>query len=167
LAYFGRIHPDKGLAEAIATAKLAGLPLRIAGIVQDDEYFQREVVPHLDEEMVRYVGPVGGQERSSFLGGALALLHLINFDEPFGLSVVEAMMCGTPVIACDRGSMPELIDHKVTGELVTDIGSAVAAVGAVRGYDRQEIRDRAIKRFDCQRMVADYVKVYERVLASQ
>jgi glycosyltransferase involved in cell wall biosynthesis len=165
LAYFGRIHPHKGLAEAIATARLVGLPLRIAGIVQDDDYFAREVVPFLDGEAVRYVGPVGGEDRSVFLGGAMALLHLISFDEPFGLSVVEAMACGTPVIAFDRGSMRELIDEGVTGAIVPDVRSAAEAVQVVVGYDRRAIHDRAVRQFDSARMVDEYVAVYEQVIA--
>jgi glycosyltransferase involved in cell wall biosynthesis len=143
---------------------MAGIPLRIAGIVQDQDYFEHEIVPCLDGEAVRYVGPLGGQDRSAFLGGALALLHLIRFDEPFGLSVAEAMACGTPVIACDRGSMRELIDDGVTGAIVTDVRSAAAAVRLVTTLDRQVIHDRAVQRFDCARMVAAYIGVYEQVL---
>ena len=115
LAFFGRIHPDKGVVAAIDTAKATGLPLRIAGIVQDEAYFEREVAPRLDGDQVQFFGPVAAEDRSAFLGGAVALLHLIDFDEPFGFSVVEAMACGTPVIAFDRGSMPEVIIDGVDG----------------------------------------------------
>ena len=105
LLFFGRIHPDKGAADAIRVARAAGRPLILAGIVQDQDYFKREVAPSLSAD-IRYVGPVGPIERDSLLGGALGLLHLIHFAEPFGLSVVEAMACGTPVIAYPLGSMP-------------------------------------------------------------
>src|SRR5205823_13748219 len=111
LVYFGRIHPDKGVAEAIAVAKAVGLPLVIAGIVHDREYFDREIAPHLDGEAVRYVGPIGPRDRDALLGSAVALLHLVEFPEPFGLSMIEAMACGTPVIARRRGSVPEVSDE--------------------------------------------------------
>ena len=103
LAYFGRIHPDKGTVAAIDTAAEAGLPLLIAGIIQDADYFESKVAPRVDDDRVRYLGPVRAEDRSAFLGGARALLHLIDFDEPFGLSVVEAMACGTPVVAFRSG----------------------------------------------------------------
>ena len=105
LLFFGRIHPDKGTADAIEVARRCGRRLDIAGIVQDEEYFRKEVAPHIDGENVRYLGPVDASARAEVLGGAYALLHLIDFDEPFGYSVVEAMACGTPVIANSRGSM--------------------------------------------------------------
>ncbi|MGH9157385.1 MAG: glycosyltransferase family 4 protein [Acidimicrobiales bacterium] len=165
LAFFGRIHPDKGTVEAIDTAARAGLPLVMAGIIQDQAYFDSEVAPRIDGERVSFVGPVGAGDRSAFLGGALALLHLIGFDEPFGFSVVEAMACGTPVIAFDRGSMSELIDEGTTGMLVADVDSAVDAVSRVAGLDRSAIRRVAVERFGHNRMVDEYVAVYEQVLA--
>jgi glycosyltransferase involved in cell wall biosynthesis len=164
LAFFGRIHPDKGVVEAIDTAEKAGLPLRIAGIIQDQGYFDTKVAPRLDGERVQFVGPVAAEDRSAFLGGALALLHLISFDEPFGFSVVEAMACGTPVIAFARGSMPELIEPGCTGAVVADVGEAVEALSRLRKLDRGQIRDRAVARFGHDRMVDAYVDVYEQVL---
>ena len=165
LAYFGRIHPDKGAAAAIEVAALAGLPLVIAGIIQDDEYFQTEVAPHIDGVRVSYVGPVSSHDCSTFLGGARALLHLIGFDEPFGFSVIEAMACGTPVIAFNRGSMPELIDDGVTGMIVADVAGAVTAIDAIATLDRAAIRTVAVERFGVDRMVAQYVDVYEQVIS--
>lgn len=164
LLFFGRIHPDKGTAHAIAVARLAGRPLVIAGIVQDERYFAEEVEPHLDGELVRFVGSVGPAERSEVLGGAHGLLHLIDFDEPFGFSVVEAMACGTPVIAYARGSMPELIDDGHDGFLVTDEGGAAAAVDRVDDLDRAAIRTRAAERFSAATMVDRYIAVYRQML---
>jgi glycosyltransferase involved in cell wall biosynthesis len=165
LAFFGRIHPDKGVAEAIDAAKGAGLPLRIAGIIQDQAYFEHEIVPRLDGERVQYIGPVRAEDRSSFLGNAIALLHLISFDEPFGLSVVEAMACGTPAIAFDRGSMSEIIDNGTTGSIVPNVTSAVDAIGRVGQLDRHTIREVAVRRFSSDRMVDQYVAVYRQAIA--
>jgi len=165
LAFFGRIHPDKGVVAAIDTAEAAGLPIRIAGIVQDEAYFEREVVPRLDGDRVRFVGPVVAGDRASFLGGAAALLHLIDFDEPFGLSVVEAMACGTPVIAFDRGSMPEIIMDGTTGFLVSDVSSAARAITRVGQLDRRAVRDMAVQRFSSDRMVDEYISVYRHAIA--
>jgi glycosyltransferase involved in cell wall biosynthesis len=114
---------------------------------------------------VQYLGPIGPERRTELLGGAHALLHLIDFDEPFGFSVVEAMACGTPVIAFDRGSMRELIDVGVTGLLVNDVDAAIAAVARVGTFDRSNIRVTAISRFGRDRMVDAYVSVYEQTLA--
>jgi len=164
LLFFGRIHPDKGTAEAIEVARRAGRRLDIAGIVQDEAYFRLEVVPHLDDEVVRYLGPVPAAERSAVLGGAHALLHLIDFDEPFGFSVAEALACGTPVVAFDRGSMRELVRPGRDGVLTGDVAGAVAAVGAIGALDRAAIRDSARARFDRATMVRRYVEVYEAVL---
>ncbi|MGO8826858.1 MAG: glycosyltransferase family 4 protein [Acidimicrobiales bacterium] len=165
LAFFGRIHPDKGVVAAIDAANATGIPLRIAGIIQDEAYFEREVMPRLDDDQVQYIGPVAAEDRSPFLGEAVALLHLIDFDEPFGFSVVEAMACGTPVIAFDRGSMPELIIDGVTGSLVSDIPSAAAAITQVGQLHRRTVRDMAVQRFSSDRMVDEYVDVYRHAIA--
>jgi len=167
LLFYGRIHPDKGAAQAIALARRVGRPLILAGIVQDQAYFDQEVAPHLDDDRVRYLGPIGPDERDHLLGGAFALLHLIEFDEPFGLSVVEAMASGTPVIATRRGSMPELLDHGVTGFLVDGAEEAVAAVERVEGLDRSAIRAQAVRRFGKDRMVDEYLGAYERVVRAR
>ena len=165
LAFFGRIHPDKGVVAAIDAATATGIPLRIAGIIQDEAYFEREVTPRLDGDRVQFIGPVEAEDRSSFLGSAVALLHLIDFDEPFGLSVVEAMACGTPAIAFDRGSMPEIIIDGVTGFLVRDVTSAAAAIMDVGQLNRKTVRDVAVQRFSNNRMVDEYVDVYRQVIA--
>lgn len=163
LLFFGRIHPDKGAAEAIAAARAVGRPLDLYGIVQDQPYFAREVAPALGET-VRYHGPVGGAERARALGQARALLHLINFDEPFGLSVVEAMACGTPVIASRRGAMSELIEHGVTGFLVDSPTEAAAAIDRAGDLDRAAIRQRTADRFGVERMAEAYHALYERII---
>ncbi|MBA2281762.1 MAG: glycosyltransferase family 4 protein [Acidimicrobiia bacterium] len=165
LAYFGRIHPDKGTVAAIDTAARVGLPLQIAGIIQDQGYFDEQVAPRIDGERVRYLGPVCAENRAAFLGGAVALLHLIDFDEPFGYSVAEAMACGTPVVAFDRGSMRELIDDGTTGMIVSDIDGAARAIERAGRLDRAAIRAAAVDRFSVDRMVDQYVSVYEDVLA--
>ncbi len=164
LLFFGRIHPDKGTVEAIDVAERTGLPLVIAGIVQDRSYFEQLVEPRLDGERVTYVGPVGPDRRSAVLGGARALLHLVNFDEPFGFSVVEAMACGTPVIATRRGSMAEIVRDGENGFLVDGQEEAVAAVDASSTLDRAAVRSSVEERFDTERMVDDYLAVYRRVV---
>jgi len=165
LLFFGRIHPDKGTAQAVEVAARAGRRLVIAGIVQDEAYFRDEVLPHIDGDRVRYVGPVAAADRSETLGRAHALLHLIDFDEPFGYSVVEAMACGTPVIAYARGSMAELIDDGTTGFLVAGVDAAVEAVQRAGGVDRQAVRATAADRFDRAAMIDRYIDVYRGLLA--
>jgi glycosyltransferase involved in cell wall biosynthesis len=164
LLFFGRIHPDKGTADAVEVADRAGMPLIIAGIVQDQEYFDRLVAPRIDGDRVRYVGPVGPERRGELLGGALALLHLVDFDEPFGFGVVEAMACGTPVIAHARGSMPEIVRHGENGFLAASLEEAVAAVRAAGALDRRAVRASVERRFDAGRMVDDYLRVYQTVV---
>ena len=167
LLFFGRIHPDKGTAAAIEVARSAGLPLIIAGIVQDDDYFDAAIRPHLDGKAVDYVGAVGRETRSGLLGGAMALLHLIDFDEPFGFSVVEAMACGTPVITHRRGSMPEIVLEGVNGFLVDTTVTAVQAVGHANALDRVKVRETVERRFDAGRMVNEYLSVYRSILDSR
>ncbi len=164
LASFGRIHPDKGTADAIEIARRAGRRLVICGIVQDERYFADAVEPHADGDQVIFLGSVGPRQRADVLGGAAALLHPIHFDEPFGLSVVEAMACGTPVVAYRRGSMPEVVDEGVTGYLAHDIGSSADAVRAAMRLDRSVVHARAVVRFSADRMVEDYLRIYETLL---
>ncbi len=167
LVFFGRIHPDKGAGEAIEIARGAGRRLVMAGIIQDQAYFAANVEPHLDGHSVSYAGPVGPEERDRLLGAAAALLHPIRFDEPFGLSVVEAMACGTPVIAFRRGSMPEVVRHGVTGFLVETVEEAVAAVARLGELERRACRRWVGERFSQRRMVHDYLEVYERILSGE
>ena len=164
LLFLGRIHPDKGTREAIEVARRAGLPLVIAGVIQDADYYRRYVAPHIDGVTVSYVGPVGPQERDRLLGNARALLHLINFDEPFGLAVVESLATGTPVIARPRGSMPEIVRSGVTGFLVNDTEAAVDAVHAVGRIDRAKCRTDTLGRFSADRMVDDYERLFASIV---
>ena len=164
LAFFGRIHPDKGTAEAIEVARRCGRPLVLAGIVQDRDYFDAEVRPHLDDDRVRYLGPVGPEQRDAVLGGADALLHLVRFAEPFGLSMVEAMACGTPVIATPLGSVPEVVADGRTGFHVEGVDAAVAAVGRLGELDRADCRAHVEQRFGVDRMVEGYLEVYRSLV---
>jgi glycosyltransferase involved in cell wall biosynthesis len=166
LVAFGRIHPDKGTADAIEIARRAGRPLLIGGPVHDERYHAERVLPHVDGAAVRYLGNVGPTDRARILGEAAALLHPIGFAEPFGLSVVEAMTCGTPVLAYPKGSMPEVVDEGVTGYLVDGVGAAADALPAVLKLDRATVRAAAVHRFSATRMVDDYLRVYEQVARS-
>ena len=159
LLFFGRIHPDKGTKEAIEVSRRTEKKLIIAGLIQDQEYFDREVKPHIDNTHVQYVGNVDMKEGSKLLGKASALLHMINFDEPFGLSVVEAMACGTPVIAINRGSMAELI------VLIYSVEEAISAVHLLSHIDRQACRTHVEKNFTIDQMVEGYLAVYEKILS--
>lgn len=164
LLFFGRIHPDKGAAEAIGAAIATDHRLLMAGIIQDEAYYARAVEPHVDGERIVFNGPLGGTARIRALGGAKALLHLINFDEPFGLAVVEAMACGTPVIAYRRGSMPELIEHGVTGFLVDTFEEALEAIGRIGEIDRRACRRAVEARFTVERMAERYLALYRDIL---
>jgi glycosyltransferase involved in cell wall biosynthesis len=166
LLFFGRIHPDKGTKECIDVAKKTGMKLIIAGIIQDREYFDLQVKPHLDDDRITYAGSVGPEKRDKLLGSAYALLHPINFDEPFGLSVVEAMACGTPVIAFRHGSMTEIISNCTTGFLVQDLDDMAGAVNKIKQLDRFQCRKWIKERFSADRMVQDYIRVYEKIIES-
>ncbi len=164
LLFLGRIHPDKGVHRAIEVARAARVPLVIAGIIQDQDYFRDAVQPQLDGSAVSYVGPVAGAERDRLLGGAKALLHLISFAEPFGLAVVEALATGTPVIASPLGALPEIVDHAITGFLVADVASAVAAVTRIDAIERSACRAHAVARFSADRMIEEYLQLFERIV---
>ncbi|MDQ7879400.1 glycosyltransferase family 4 protein [Microbacterium sp. QXD-8] len=170
LIVFSRIHPDKGIVDAIDIAARAGRRLLIAGIVQDEAYFRECVQPRIDGERVVHLGAVTADDRPSVLGAAAALLHPVHFDEPFGLSVAEAMACGTPVVAYRRGAMAEVVDPGVTGILVDPqsddrLERAAAAVDDAVALDRGSVRARARARFGIDRMVDAYLDVYRDVIA--
>ena len=164
LLFFGRIHPDKGTAEAIDIARRCERPLDIAGIVADTAYFEKHVAPHVDGVDIRYLGPVRADGRDELMASAHALLHPIAFDEPFGFSVAEALSVGTPVVAFDRGSMSELITAGENGHLVSDVNGAVAAVRRCGSLDRTQIRLDAATRFSLDEMVDRYVDAYRTVV---
>jgi len=167
LLFFGRIHNDKGARQAIEIAKASSKKLILAGIIQDQAYFDHYVAPHIDDDTVTYVGSVAPAARNRLLGNACALLHPIQFDEPFGLSVIESMACGTPVIAFDRGSMPELIGNGKHGFLVNTVDEAINAVDHISEIDRADCRRHVDRHFTVKRMVQEYIHVYERILAAE
>ncbi len=169
LAFLGRISPEKRPDRAIAIAKAAGLPLRIAAKVDhaDTAYFHERIKPLLDDPMIEFIGEIGDAEKSRFLGDAVALLFPIDWPEPFGLVMIEAMACGTPVIAWDRGSVSEIIDNAVTGRVVHSQAEAIAAVAEVAGYDRTRIRDTFERRFSARTMALRYEALYQRQAQSQ
>jgi glycosyltransferase involved in cell wall biosynthesis len=162
LLYFSRIHHDKGTAEAIEIALKSKRKLLIAGIIQDQVYFNTRVKPLLGDQII-YVGEAGPEDRNQLMKNALALLHPINFDEPFGLSVAEAMLCGTPVIAFNRGSMPELILDKKTGFLVKDVDEAVETLEDIYRLNRLECRQWSMQQFSQEKMVKGYIDLYNSI----
>lgn len=164
LLFFGRLHPDKGAKEAIEIARACDKRLIMAGIIQDSAYFKDHIQPFIDGAGVVYLGSVGPEKRNKLLGKALALLHPINFNEPFGLSVIEAMACGTPVIANNRGSMPELIRDNKNGFLVSGTHEAISAVERIREIDREFCRRTVMDHFTIDRMVKKYIRVYEQIM---
>lgn len=164
LLFFGRIHPDKGTAEAIEIAQRCNRRLIIAGIIQDAEYFRERVEPFLSDTIV-FLGDAGPEKRNELLGKASALLHPVSFEEPFGLSVAESMLCGTPVIAFNRGSMPELIRHGETGFLVASTDEAVEAVEMLKQISRQDCFNWSLSQFSKEKMVKDYIRLYQKILS--
>jgi glycosyltransferase involved in cell wall biosynthesis len=166
LAFLGRIAPEKGPEAAIHLARAAGLPLKIAAKVDkaDREYFKERVEPLIDGDQIQHVGEIDERQKQAFLGNAAALLFPICWPEPFGLVMVEAMACGSPVIAFRAGSVPEIIDDGLTGFIV-DADEAIAAAGRIRNLDRQNVRRRFEQRFTARRMAEDYIRLYEGLLA--
>jgi glycosyltransferase involved in cell wall biosynthesis len=167
LAFIGRMSPDKRPDRAIEIADRAGWKLRMAAKIDpvDEVYFRREVQPLLQASHVSFIGEIGEAQKSEFLGHARALLFPIDWPEPFGLAMVEAMACGTPVIAWNCGSVPEIIDHGETGFIVASIEEAVEAVQRVGELDRARVRRRFEERFSAKTMARNYVALYERLLA--
>jgi glycosyltransferase involved in cell wall biosynthesis len=167
LAFLGRISPEKRADRAIEVALRSGMPLRIAAKVDemDREYFEKEIEPLLDADHVNFIGEIGPEEKNEFLGQARALLFPIDWSEPFGLVMIEAMACATPVIAYRSGSVPEVIAEGVSGFVVDDIESATTAVGRLAELDRRAVRADFENRFSAERMAHDYVDVYERLIA--
>ena len=164
ILFFGRIHPEKGTYESIQIAKKANMKLIISGLIQDEAYFNEKVKPYINDDDIVYVGNSGPKERDKLLGEAIALLHPISFDEPFGLSVAEAMFCGTPVIAFNRGSMPELIQDKQTGFLVNSVEEAVDALNGIASINRKHCMEWAVSNFSLENMVDGYYNVYKQIL---
>jgi glycosyltransferase involved in cell wall biosynthesis len=169
LAFLGRISPEKRADRAIEIAKRVSMPLKIAAKVDraDRRYFKREIEPLLTQSHVEWVGEISDQQKKEFLGNAYALLFAIDWPEPFGLVMVEAMACGTPVIAYERGSVPEVMENGVTGFIVNEIEQAVEAVGRVRDLSRAGCREVFEKRFTASRMASDYINAYSRLADSR
>ncbi|GGG44196.1 glycosyl transferase [Caldovatus sediminis] len=167
LAFLGRIAPEKRVDRAIEIAGRAGLPLRIAAKVDraDRDYFEQRIRPLLAQPHVEMIGEIGDAEKPAFLAGAHALLFPIDWPEPFGLVMIEAMACGTPVIAFAAGSVPEVIEDGRTGFVVRDVAGAVAAVGRLPSLSRAAVRRRFEERFTARRMAEDHVVLYERLVA--
>jgi len=166
LAVLGRIAPEKGVDRAIKIAIRCGIPLKIAAKVDraDQDYYDELIRPLMDHPLVEYIGEISDHEKSDFLSGAIGLLVPIDWPEPFGLVMIEAMACGTPVIAYNRGSVPEIIDEGLTGFVVEDETSAVAAVGRLSGLSRHAIRKQFEARFTAHRMALDYLAAYRGLM---
>ncbi len=166
LAFLGRICPEKGVDKAIEIARKSGIELRIAAKVDrvDEQYFQQVIRPMLDHPLVRYIGEICEDEKDEFLGNALALLAPVNWPEPFGISMIEAMACGTPVVGFSRGSVPEVVDDGESGFVVRDVDEAVAAIGKIGRFSRKKCRRVFERRFMASRMAKDYVRIYQRLL---
>ena len=165
-AFLGRISPEKGIERAIRIARAAGVKLKVAAKVDnaDRAYYEREVAPLLTDANVEFIGEINDAQKPAFLSGARALLFPIDWPEPFGLVMIEAMACGCPVIAFRRGSVPEVMDDGVTGFIVDDVDEAGAAVGRLPTIDRANVRRVFERRWTARRMAEDYVDVYERLI---
>jgi glycosyltransferase involved in cell wall biosynthesis len=166
LAVLGRIAPEKGVDRAIRIAIRCGIPLKIAAKVDraDQEYYDELIRPMMDHPLIEFIGEIGDHEKSEFLSGALGLLLPIDWPEPFGLVMIEAMACGTPVIAYNRGSVPEVIDEGLTGFIVEDEISAAAGVASLPQLDRGKVRKQFETRFTAKRMALDYMAAYHSLI---
>jgi glycosyltransferase involved in cell wall biosynthesis len=166
LAFLGRISPEKRPDRGIRIARAAGIPLKIAAKVDkvDEDYFRNDIVPLIDGPGVEFIGEINEREKTKFLGDAATLLFPIDWPEPFGLVMIEAMACGTPVLAFRRGSVPEIIEDGVTGKVVDSEEEAVGALPEVLSYDRRAVRQRFEERFSAARMAKEYVGAYRSLL---
>jgi glycosyltransferase involved in cell wall biosynthesis len=168
-AFLGRISPEKGIERAIRIAQACGVTLKVAAKVDkaDQEYFDREVAPLLATGGVEFIGEINDAQKPAFLSGAKALLFAIDWPEPFGLVMIEAMACGCPVIAFRRGSVPEVMDDGITGFIVDNVEEAIVACGRLGELDRAKVRAQFDKRFTARRMAEDYITVYEKLIAKR
>jgi glycosyltransferase involved in cell wall biosynthesis len=169
LAFLGRISPEKRPDRAIRIARATGIPLKIAAKVDkvDEDYFRNDILPLIDGPGVEFIGEINEREKTKFLGEAAALLFPVDWPEPFGLVMIEAMACGTPVLAFRCGSVPEIIEDGVTGKVVDSEDEAVAALPEILSYDRRAVRQRFEDRFTSTRMAQDYVGTYRRLLKAR
>jgi glycosyltransferase involved in cell wall biosynthesis len=169
LAFLGRISPEKRVDRAIEIARAVGLPLKIAAKVDrvDEEYFKSEIKPLLSLPGIEYVGEIDERRKNKFLGDARALLFPIDWPEPFGLVMIEAMASGTPVLAFRNGSVQEVIDNGVTGEVVDSVNEAICKIGSVLALDRGRVRQCFESRFSAARMALDYTKIYRKVTGAR
>jgi len=167
IAFLGRISPEKRVDRAIEIAKAANIKLKIAAKIDavDRDYFEREIRDSLDHPLVEFIGEIGEEEKNNFLGNAYALLFPIDWSEPFGLVMIEAMACGTPVVAFRRGSVPEVVDDGVTGFIVDSIDEGASALEKIQHFDRAHCRKVFEERFSVERMTRDYVQIYEKLLS--
>ncbi len=167
LVFLGRFHPEKGTHLAIEIAKRSGVPLKIAAIPQDERYFRTQVQPHIDGDRVQFLGAVQRDARNDLLSNALGLVHMTTRPERFGLAMIEAMACGTPVLGANMGSIPEIVVDGETGFLCDDVESAVRRVPQLATLDRQACRKRVEREFSIERMVDRYLDAYRIVLATK
>jgi glycosyltransferase involved in cell wall biosynthesis len=169
LAFLGRVSPEKGLDKAIAVAKAVGIKLKIAAKIDkaDKEYYEEKIKPLLKDPLIEFIGEINENQKTEFLGNALAMLFLINWNEPFGIVMIEAMACGTPVIALPCGSVPEIIENGKSGLIVPNEKAAIEAVKKVTALDRKQVRACFEERFSSRRMALSYLAVYQRLQQQQ
>jgi glycosyltransferase involved in cell wall biosynthesis len=158
------MHPDKGVLDAIKIAKLVDRELIMAGIIQDQVYFSTLIAPEVDNKRIHYIGSVAPRQRNELLSNAAALLHPIHFSEPFGLSIIESMACGTPAVVFDKGSMREIITNNYDGFIVSSVKEACDAVNKIHTINRANCLATVKKRFTSERMTSEYIEVYHQMI---